>query len=149
MKKSTVVKTWIGGIVVLAAGLLVAGLATGLMLAYGGTFTYSATTSGYDFVPVLDGFFWSMVGLIVVGGVLAAAGGLVQLVAWIGALVNTYQVPDKTWFAIVLGGGVLGLFFGLIGFASMVAYLVAGRDGMALPRPEAAGARPGALAPTA
>jgi hypothetical protein len=149
MQKSTVVKTWIGGIVVLAAGLLVAGVSTGLMLAYGGTFTQSATTNGYDFVPVTDGFFWSMVGLIVIGGVLAAVGGVVQLVAWIGALVNTYQVPDKTWFAVVLGGGVLGLFVGLIGFAAMIAYVVAGPDGMALPRPHPAGPVPGALAPTA
>ena len=149
MKKSTVVKTWISGLVILAAGLLVAGVSTGLMLVFGGTFTHSATTNGYDFVPVLDGFFWSMVGLVVVGGVLAAVGGVVQLAAWIGALVNTYQVPDKTWFAIVLGGGVLGLFFGLIGFAAMVAYVAGGPDGMALPRPQAAGATPGALAPTA
>ena len=99
------------------------------MLGYGGTFTYNDATRAYDFVPVLNGFFWSMTGLIVIGGVVAAAGGLVQLVAWIGALVNTYQVPDKTWFAVVLGGGVLGLFFGLIGFAAMVAYVIAGPDG--------------------
>ncbi len=149
MKKSTITKTWIGGLVVLGAGLVLAGVATGLMLAYGGTFTHSLTTNGYDFVPTMDGFFWSMVGLIVIGGVLAMVGGLVQLVAWIGALVNTYQVPDKTWFAVVLGGGVLGLFFGLIGFAAMIAYVVAGPDGMALPRPNPAGTVPGALAPTA
>ena len=149
MKKSTVTKTWIAGLIVFAGGLVVAGVSTALMLAYAGTFTYNDATRAYDFVPALNGFFWSMTGLIVLGGVLAAAGGLVQLVAWIGALVNTYQVPDKTWFAVVLGGGVLGLFFGLVGFAAMVAYVVAGPDGMALPRPQPAGAVPGALAPTA
>lgn len=149
MKKSTVNKTWIGGLVVFAAGMVVAGVSLGLMLGYGGTFTYSDVTKGYDFVPVLDGFFWSMVGLIVIGGVIAAAGMVVQLAAWIGALMNTYLVPDKTWFAIVLLGGILGLFFGLIGFAAMLAYVVAGPDGAALPRPVQAGAAPGTLAPIA
>ncbi len=67
-------------------------------------------------------------------------GDLVQLVAWIGALANTYLVADKTWFAIVLAGGLFGFFFGLIGFAAMIAYVIAGPDGYALAGP--AGIRP-------
>lgn len=149
MKKSTINKTWIGGLVVFAAGLVLAGISVGLMLTYGGAFNYNDATQGYDFVPVRDGFFWSMVGLIVVGGVIAAAGGVVQLAAWIGALVNTGMVPDKTWFAIVLVGGILGLFFGLIGFAAMLAYVVAGPDGTAIPKQVPGAPAPGALAPTA
>ena len=149
MRKSTVNRTWIGGLAVFAAGIVVAGVSVGLMLAEGGTFTYNAATKAYDFVPLLNGFFWSMVSLIVIGGVVAAAGTVLQLVAWAGALINTYQVPDKTWFGVVLAGGVLGLFFGFIGFAAMLAYVVAGPDGMALPRPVPTGAVPGALAPTA
>lgn len=149
MKKSTVVKTWIGGLVVLAGGLVVIGVSVGLMLGYGGTFTYNDATKAYDFVPVLNGFFWSMVGLIVFGAFITIAGGIVQLAAWIGALVNTFQVPDKTWFTIVLLGGVLGLFFGLIGFAAMLAYVVAGPDGVTYPKPLPGAATPGTLAPTA
>jgi hypothetical protein len=42
----------------------------------------------------------------------------VQLAAWIGTLVNTYRLEDKTWFAVVLAGGLLGLAFGLLGFRS-------------------------------
>jgi hypothetical protein len=74
----------------------------------------------------------------------------VQLAAWIGALVNTYQVPDKTWFAVLLVGGLLGFAFGLVGFAAMVAYLVAGPDGMAYARPRmpAQPSNPPTLAPT-
>jgi tetrahydromethanopterin S-methyltransferase subunit E len=74
---------------------------------------------------------------MVVGFTLAAAGGVAQLAAWIGALVNTYQLEDKAWFIALLAGGLLGLAFGLIQFAAMVAYLVAGPDGMALRQPEA------------
>ncbi|HEY3084300.1 MAG TPA: hypothetical protein VGK28_02490 [Candidatus Dormibacteraeota bacterium] len=150
MKKSTIVRTWLGGLVALAAGLLVAGISIGLMLAYGGTFTQTSSTGAYDFVPTLDGFFWMTVGGIVTGCVFAAVGGLIQLVAWIGALINTFRVPDKTWFAVLLAGGILGLAFGLVGLASMVAYLIAGPDGMAFDAPaKPAAVQPTALAPTA
>jgi hypothetical protein len=42
-----------------------------------------------------------------------------------------YRIEGKTWFAVLLIGGLLGLASGLIGFAAMVAYIVAGLDGMA------------------
>jgi hypothetical protein len=74
--------------------------------------------------------------LMAVGFTVAAAGGVAQLAAWIGALVNTYQLADKAWFIVLLAGGLLGLSFGLIGFAVMVAYLVAGPDSMALDQPQ-------------
>jgi hypothetical protein len=95
MKKSTIVRTWLGGLVALAAGLLVAAVSIGLMLAYGGTFTQASSTGGYDFVPTLDGFFWMTVGGIVTGCAFAAAGGLIQLVAWIGALINTSECRTR------------------------------------------------------
>lgn len=150
MRKSTVTRTWLGGLVLLAVGILAAGISIGLMLAYGGTFTKAQVGNAYDFVPSYDGFFWTTIGIMVVGFVVATIGGLVQLVAWIGALVNTYQLPDKTWFAIVLAGGVLGLAFGLVGFAAMVAYLIAGPDGMAAgqTRDRAPASRPSTLAAT-
>lgn len=150
MTKSTVTRTWIGGLVVLALGLIVVGVSIALMLAYGGTFTAAPSGSGYDFVPRYDTFFGTMVFLIVVGGIAAAVGGLVQLAAWIGALVNTYRLEDKTWFVVLLAGGVLGLAFGLIGFATMVAYLIAGPDGTGdrLPKVPATTSRPSTLAPT-
>jgi len=151
MTKPMITKTWIAGLVVLAAGLVVAVVGVALMLAYGGTFTQIAgTANSYTFVPTLDSFFWSTVVVIVVGGVLAAIGGVVQLAAWIGGLVNSYRLPDKTWFAVLLLGGVFGLAFGLIGFAVMVAYVIAAPEGRLYSRPEAqpAAPRPSTLAPT-
>lgn len=83
-----------------------------------------------------------------------AVGITLQLVAWIGALVNTYRLEEKTWFAILLAGGIIGLGFGLVGFAVMIAYVVAGPDGMAVrqrdaePDPDSiAPPRPGTLVP--
>lgn len=130
MTKTTVIRTWIAGLVGLAAGLILVGVGVGLMLAYGGQFTPAPSGDGYDFVPTINGFFWTMVGFIVLGGTVAIAGGVVQLVAWIGALVNTNRVVDKTWFTLLLVGGLVGFIFAPVGFAAMVAYLVAGPDGM-------------------
>lgn len=132
MTKRTITRIWLVGFIGLAAGLLVGGLGIGLMLGFGGTYTLAPSGSGYDFAPRIDGFFWAMVSLMIVGLAVAAAGGIAQLAAWIGALVNTYQLQDKTWFVVLLVGGLLGLTVGLIGFATMVAYLVAGPDGQTI-----------------
>jgi hypothetical protein len=153
MAKSTITKTWLAGVIALAAGLLVGGVGLALMLAYGGQFTQAPSGDGYDFVPRLDGFFWTTVSLMIVGFTVAAVGGLVQLVGWIGALINTYPLPDKTWFVVLLAGGLIGLGFALVGFAAMVAYVIAGPDGIALrqmeiPTAAAPAPRPTTLAPT-
>jgi hypothetical protein len=121
-----------------------------LMLGYGGTFTQVAGTdpTQYDFTPTLNGFFWTAVSVIVAGSIVAAIGGLVQLVAWVGALVNSYWLPEKTWFAVVLIGGILGLAFGLVGFAAMIVYVIAAPDGAPYRKPQEPVAAPSTLAPT-
>lgn len=130
MSKVNITRMWIAGLIVLVAGLIVGGISLGLMLANGGTWERVGATNQYNFVPTIDGFFWTTVGFMIAGFVVAAAAGIVQLAAWIGALVNTYQLEDKAWFIALLAGGLLGLAFGLVGFAAMVAYIVAGPDGM-------------------
>lgn len=151
MARSTVTKTWIAGVIVMAGGLLVGGISLGLMLAFGGHFVPAASGNGSDFVPRYDGYFWTTLSFTITGFIVAAVGGIVQLVAWIGAVVNTSRLQDKTWFAVLLAGGLLGFAFGLVGFAAMVAYVVAGPDGMAVqePRMPTAVTRPPTLAPTA
>jgi hypothetical protein len=67
MRKSTVTRTWLGGLVLLALGLLVAGISIGLMLAYGGSFTKAANGNGYDFLPRYDSFFWTTIGIMIGG----------------------------------------------------------------------------------
>jgi hypothetical protein len=114
MTKSTINKTWIGGLVVFAAGIVAALVGVFLMLGYGGTFTQVAGTdpTKYDFTPTLNGFFWMTVSVIVVGG-------------------------------------ILGLAFGLVGFAVMVAYVIAAPDGSPYRKPQVPAPAPTTLAPTA
>jgi hypothetical protein len=142
MTKPTITKLWLAGLVVLAVGLVVTGVGVGLMLGYGGHFVPAPGGNGSDFVPTLDGLFWATVGLVTAGVFVAVAGLVVQLAAWIGAVVNTYQLTDKTWFAVLLAGGLLGLVFGVVGFAATVAYLIAGPDGTAMQQPDIAARTP-------
>ena len=147
MTKNTITSIWIAGLIVLVAGLVLGGIGLGLMLAYGGHYIPSRIGSGYDFVPRVDGYFWTTIILMIVGFGGAAVGATVQLAAWIGALVNTYPLQDRTWFIVLLAGGVIGLAFSLVGFAAMVAYIVGGPDGAAVQSPRATTPAPPAQHP--
>jgi hypothetical protein len=69
-------------------------------------------------------FTWSMAGLAIVGILAVIGGALAQFVAWIGAVLNTSRLEDKTWFIVLLVLGLLSF-----GFIAMIVYLVAGPDG--------------------
>ncbi|HEX8730286.1 MAG TPA: hypothetical protein VF739_16780 [Ktedonobacterales bacterium] len=128
MRKAQINRLWIVGVIVCAIGLIVGGISVGLMLANGGTWVQATDPNNATFVPRLDGFFWTTVGFTVIGGVIMLVGALAQLVAWIAALVNTYPLPDKTWFVVLLVGGLVGVAFGLAHLAVMIAYVIAGPD---------------------
>lgn len=151
MTKSAITRLWLAGVIVFVAGMIMGGISLGLMLANGGHFVPAASGNGSDFVPTIDSYFWTTLGVMIAGFGIAAVGGIVQLAAWIGALVNTYQLADRTWFVVLLAGGLLGLAFGLIGFAAMVAYVVAGPDGSMAREPMVPTRAPGppTFAPTA
>jgi hypothetical protein len=62
--------------------------------------------------------------------VIAIVGGAIgQFIAWIGAVVNTSRLEDKTWFVVLLVLGLLSF-----GFIAMLVYVLAGPDGTALPK---------------
>jgi hypothetical protein len=150
MTKSAITKVWIAGLAVFAAGIVVAIAGVFLMLAYGGTFTQIVGTNSYDFSPDMNGFFWVTVGLIVAGGLIGLIGGFVQLAAWIGGLVNSYLLPSKVWFVVLLLSGLLSTIFAPIGFGAMLAYVVGAPDGTPYRQAAvtAAAQQPGPLAPT-
>jgi hypothetical protein len=126
MRKSTVTWTWLSGLVAVVLGLAATGVGIGMIFGAGGTY---GGPSGNDFYPTLDAFFWGMVAVAATGAFVALVGAVVQLVAWIGAMVNTFALADKTWFVVLLIGGLIGF----VGFlfaplAVMVGYLIAGPD---------------------
>jgi hypothetical protein len=71
----------------------------------------------------------------------ALAGVALGLVAWAGALANTYRLERKTWFHILLWLGAAGLatsilvIGGVVWWGLILIYLVAGPDRPATPAP--------------
>lgn len=126
MTKSTVTKFFVGGIIAVIAGVILAVIATWAAFAAGEFVMDGPDVTGVKFTA----FGWSMVGLMIVGGFSMIGGAIAGLVSWIGALINTVQLPDKAWFVLLLVLGLLSF-----GFIAMVAYVVAGPDSTQTPRP--------------
>jgi hypothetical protein len=136
MTKRTITIMWLVGIGVMIGGGLLA-LFTALALAsHIGALTNNFQP-GVTYVP--DSTFWALVSFIILGGIAILGGIVAQFVAWIGAVINTNRLVDKTWFNILLWIGVaaivLNLLSGLgtvVGWVLMIVYLVGGPDGMAV-----------------
>ncbi len=135
MTKRTITIVWLIGVGVMIVGGLLALFSSLALASHIGAFTANYQFNNY--VP--DSTFWTLVSLIILGGIAVLGGIVVQFVAWIGAVINTNRLVDKTWFNVLLWCGivalVLTLFTGLgtlIGLGLMIAYLVGGPDGMAV-----------------
>src|SRR4051794_19252555 len=123
MSKSTVTKLFVGAIVAFVAGTLVTLVAVAAAVASGAVHVDGSGVVGVDATP----FVWGMIAVAIVGCLAMLGGAIAGLVSWIGALLNTAQLEDKTWFALIL---VLGIFN--FGFIAMLVYVIAGPDGTAM-----------------
>ena len=120
MSKTTVTRIFIGSLIAFGSGAILAIAAVLIALA-----SNVFVIDGPDVVGVRSSALaWTLLGLGIVS-VIAMMGGLISgLVAWIGALLNTWQLESRTWFAVLLLTGIFNF-----GFVAMVAYVIAGPDG--------------------
>ena len=122
MFKATVTRLFIGSLIAFGAGAIVATFAIALAIA-----NNVFVMEGNDIVAIQGGgLAWALIGLAVLGGLAAAGGIIAGFVAWIGAVLNTWQLENKGWFVALL---LLGIFN--FGFIAMIAYVIAGPDGKA------------------
>jgi hypothetical protein len=122
MYKATVTRLFLGGLIAFGAGAVVAIFALAL-----GVANDVFVMDGNDVAAIQGGALgWSLVGLAILGGLAAAGGVIAGFVAWIGAVLNTWQLENKGWFVGLL---LLGIFN--FGFIAMIAYVIAGPDGKA------------------
>jgi len=120
MSKSAITRLFIGSGIAIVAGTILA--IAGVWLAIAND---AFVMNGSDIVGLRGGVFaWTGLGLGLIGLAAVVGGFIGGLVSWIGALLNTWRLESKTWFAVLL---LLGIFN--LGFFAMVAYLVAGPDG--------------------
>ena len=123
MRKSTIVRLFVGSLLGLGAAVVLF-LVAGALAVRDGVFVMN----GPDVVGIQAGpFTGTLIGVAVVAVLVAVAAGVVQVVAWIGALLNTVQVEDKTWFVLLLVLGLVSL-----SLPVMIAYAIAGPDGAAI-----------------
>jgi hypothetical protein len=113
--------TWwfLGAILAVVAGVFVGIAAIVAALASG-----AVEFGGSEAVTVNDAFAAMLLWLLF-ASVLFVAAGIAALVSWIGALLNTVQLEDKTWFVVLL---VLGLFS--FGWLATAAFVIAGPDAL-------------------
>jgi len=132
VSKKTVTRLFIAGLVAVAAGAIVAIAAVWLAIA-----SDVFRMSGPDVVGIRgSASAWTLLALGIVGLAAIIGGMIAGLVAWIGALLDTWQLESRTWFAVLLPTGIFNF-----GFIAMLAYVIAG------PGRASAGARPGTTAP--
>jgi hypothetical protein len=124
MSKATVTRLFIGSLIAFAAGAVLFIAGVGLAIA-----NHVFVKAGSDIVGIQGGAV-AWLGLGAIGGVAIVSALIAGLVAWIGALLNTWQLESRTWFAVLLLTGIFNF-----GFIAMVAYVLAGPDGSAAPAP--------------
>lgn len=120
MSKKKVTRLFVGAVVAVAAGV---GLG---FAALGTAFATDAIDFGGRYVIDVNGGSgaWTALALVIVGALVTLAGTVAAVVSWLAALLNTWQLEDKMWFASLLALGLLG-----VGVVAMIAYVVAGPDG--------------------
>ena len=120
MSKPTVTRLFIGAGLAMIAGAVLFVAAVAMAIAANAFVMDGSDIVGLRGSPIA----WVSLGVAVVG-TLAFIGGLIAgLIAWIGALLNTWQFESKAWFVGLL---LLGIFN--LGFFAMVAYILAAPSG--------------------
>src|SRR5215207_6990394 len=121
MTKSLVVKLFWGSVIGLVAGFILMGITFALAIN-----NDIFIMSGPDVTGIKSGALtWTLLSLCALAMLLLLFAAVAHFVAWIGAMLNTAQLPDKTWFVVLLVVGLLGLVF-----IATVAYVIAGPDGV-------------------
>lgn len=118
MSKSTITRLFIGAVLAVAVGLIVALAAVVVALAGG-----VVTIGGPSVVTVNGGAFAGTLPWLLIAALAVGAGAIAAIASWIGALLNTVQLEDKTWFVALLVLGLVSL-----GWVAMAAYVIGGPD---------------------
>jgi uncharacterized membrane protein len=117
--KATIGKLFWGSLIAFGGALILLAVAGGLAIANG-----SLVRDGPDVTAIRENAFgWVMVALAAVAALVMIAAAVTQFAAWVGAVINTAGLKDKTWFIILLVTGLLSF-----GFIAMIIYLIAGPE---------------------
>ena len=103
MTKSLVVNLFWGSLIGLVAGFVLIGVTFALAIS-----NDIFIMSGPDVSGVKSGALsWTLLGLMGLAMLILLFAAVVHFVAWIGAVLNTAQLSNKTWFVALLVVGLL------------------------------------------
>jgi hypothetical protein len=120
MSKQTITRLFVGSLIAVVVGIVFALVGVALAFASG-----ALVVSGQDLTTVEPIRLTATAIVSITVGALGIIGGAIgQFVAWIGAVINTSRLEDKTWFILLLVLGLLSF-----GFIAMLVYVLAGPDG--------------------
>jgi hypothetical protein len=121
MTKSLVVKLFWGSLIALVAGFVLLGVAAALAFNNNIFIMSGPDVTGIKSSPLS----WTLAGLMALAVLILLFSAVAHFVAWIGAVLNTAYLPNKTWFVVLLVVGLLGFVF-----IATIAYVIAGPDGL-------------------
>jgi hypothetical protein len=131
VSKATVTRLFIAANLALGVGLVIGLVTLVSALADGAVTIGGSQVVSFDGDAIGGALPW-----LAIAAVALAGGVIAAVVSWIGALISTARLDDKTWFVGLLVLGLISL-----GWVAMVAYAVAGPDG-AVPRSADQGVAP-------
>ena len=124
MSKQTVTRLFVGSLIAVVVGIVFAAVGVALAFASGAFIVSGQDPATVEPIRLTA----TAIVTMVVGGLGIVGGAIGQFVAWIGAVINTSKLEDKTWFILLLVLGLLSF-----GFIAMVVYVLAGPDGSRQP----------------
>ena len=124
MSKQTVTRLFIGSLIAVVVGIVFAAVGVGLAFASGAFIVSGNELAAVEPIRLTV----TAIVTMVVGGLGIVGGAIGQFVAWIGAVIDTSKLEDKTWFILLLVLGLLSF-----GFIAMLVYVLAGPDGTGQP----------------
>jgi hypothetical protein len=115
------VKLFWGSIIGVVAGLVLIGVSGALAFSNNIFVMSGPHVTGIKSGPLSC----TLLGLMALAAFVLLFAAVAHFVAWIGAVLNTAHLPDKTWLVVLLVVGLLGFVF-----IATIAYVIAGPDGL-------------------
>jgi hypothetical protein len=119
MSKSSIARLFAGAIAAVVVGMTIGIAGVGRRSQWRGR-------DRAEVVTLNGGSFALAIAALIVALLALAAGTLAAIASWVGALLNTSRLDDKTWFVLLLVAGLVSL-----GWVAMIAYVFAGPDSTA------------------
>jgi hypothetical protein len=104
MSRQLIVRLFFGSLIGIGVALVLLLAALTVAIATG-----SLAMADGEVVGIRPGIGWAMIALGAVAVIVLLGAALAQLVAWIGALIESAGFENKAWFVVLLVTGLLGL----------------------------------------